>query len=193
MPSLKGCITDTSNTVRLTDKEKLEKTIQDMLKGFNYHTSSMMTVIGKTSNQVITLTIHSRNNYENEFNEDFEYIESGDFCLSVDGSDAPSRVLVAMPEDLHHDTRLLVMDTANAMAEKLYRSQEKHGYTNGWRVPVEGEETGDGRNFWTREECLKALFHHLEKGDPIDCINYLAFMQANGWRTELPAQEHANE
>lgn len=27
------------------------------------------------------------------------------------------------------------------------------------------------------------------KGDPIDCINYLAFMQANGWRTELPRQE----
>ncbi|EBK3735488.1 hypothetical protein DC199_11225 [Salmonella enterica] len=91
MPSLKGCITDTSNTIRLTDKEKLEKTIKDMLKGFNYHTSSMMTVIGKTSNQVITLTIHSRNNYENEFNEDFEYIESNDICLSVDGSDAPPR------------------------------------------------------------------------------------------------------
>ncbi|EGQ2095149.1 hypothetical protein I2537_000613 [Salmonella enterica] len=91
MPSLKGCITDTSTAVRLTDKEKLEKTIQDMLKGFNYHTSSMMTVVGKTSNQVITLTIHSRNNYENEFNEDFEYIESNDICLSVDGSDAPPR------------------------------------------------------------------------------------------------------
>ncbi|EOF5623337.1 hypothetical protein ACK1QV_001585 [Salmonella enterica] len=193
MSTLKGCKTDLSNAIKLTDKEKLERTIQDMLKGFNYHTSSIMTVIGKTSNQVITLTIHSRNNYENEFNEDFDHIESDDFCLSVDGSDAPSRVLVAMPEDLHHDTRLLVMDTANAMAEKLYRSQEKYGYTNGWRAPAEGEETGDGRNFWTREECLQALFHHLEKGDPIDCINYLAFMQANGWRTELPAQEHANE
>ncbi|EIW2892579.1 hypothetical protein MB878_004112 [Salmonella enterica] len=90
MPSLKGCITDTSNAVRLTDKEELEKTIQDMLKGFNYHTSSMMTVIGKTSNQVITLTIHSRNNYENEFNEDFDYIESNDICLSAgNSSDAP--------------------------------------------------------------------------------------------------------
>ncbi|EHR6916726.1 hypothetical protein KUQ33_004731 [Salmonella enterica] len=108
-----------------------------------------------------------------------------------DDDDAYERV--AMPEDLHHDTRQLVIDTANAMAEKLYRSQEKYGYTNGWRVPAEGEETGDGRNFWTREECLKALFRHLEKGDPIDCINYLAFMQANGWRTELPAQEHASE
>ncbi|EBV0539183.1 hypothetical protein DNL98_17945 [Salmonella enterica subsp. enterica serovar Glostrup] len=187
MPSLKGCITDTSNAVRLTDKEKLEKTIQDMLKGFKYYTSSMMTVLGKTQNKVITLTIHSRNNYENEYNEDFDHIESDDICLS-DGSDAPSSVLVAMPEDLHHDTRQLVMDTANAMAEKLYRAQEKYGYTNGWRVPVEGEETGDGRNFLTREECLKALFHHLEKGDPVDCINYLAFMYANGWGTELPAQ-----
>ncbi|ECV2871035.1 hypothetical protein CCV87_000336 [Salmonella enterica subsp. enterica serovar Sandiego] len=193
MPSHKGCITDTSNAVRLTDKEKLEKTIQDMLKGFNYYTSSMMTVIGKTSNQVITLTIHSRNNYENEFNEDFDCIESNDICLSVNGSDAPSRMLVAMPEELHHDTRQLVMDTADAMAKKLYKAQEKHGYTNGWKVPPDGEETGDGRNFWTREECLQALFQHLEKGDPIDCINYLAFMQANGWRTELPAQSKKRE
>ncbi|ELG0144475.1 hypothetical protein RNU47_001670 [Salmonella enterica] len=164
-----------------------------MLKGFKYHTSSMMTVLGKTQNKVITLTIHSRNNYENEYNEDFDHIESDDICLSADGSDAPSSVLVAMPEDLHHDTRQLVMDTANAMVEKLYRAQEKYGYTNGWRVPVEGEETGDGRNFLTREECLKALFHHLEKGDPVDCINYLAFMQANGWRTKLPEQENASE
>lgn len=100
---------------------------------------------------------------------------------------------VYIPKDLHPDTAYLVIDTADAMADKLYQTQEKHGYTNGWRVPAEDEETGDGRNFWTREECLKALFHHLEKGDPIDCINYLAFMQANGWRTELPAQEHANE
>lgn len=91
MPTIKGCVTDTSNSVKLTDKEGLEKTIQDMLKGFNYHTSSVMTVIGKTQNQVITLTIHSRNNYENEFNQDFDCIESNDICLSVDGSDAPPR------------------------------------------------------------------------------------------------------
>lgn len=104
---------------------------------------------------------------------------------------SPSPVVIT--DGLHSDTAQLVMNTANAMAEKLYRSQEKYGYTNGWRVPAEGEETSDGRNFRTREECLQALFHHLKKGDPIDCINYLAFMQANGWRTELPAQEHASE
>ncbi|EEJ8782781.1 hypothetical protein QG78_001937 [Salmonella enterica subsp. enterica] len=90
MPGLKGCVTDTSNSVKLTDKEGLEKTIQDMLKGFNYYTSSIMTVIGKTDKQVITLTIHNRNNYENEFNEDFDCIESKDICLSVGGTpDAP--------------------------------------------------------------------------------------------------------
>ncbi|EAT4153023.1 hypothetical protein EUY23_02805 [Salmonella enterica] len=89
MPSLKGCVTNTSNSVKLTDKKGLEKTIQDMLKGFNYHTSSVMTVIGKTQNQVITLTIHSRNSYENEFNEDFDCIKSKDICLSTDDSDTP--------------------------------------------------------------------------------------------------------
>lgn len=102
-------------------------------------------------------------------------------------------VTVAMPKHLHRDTKQLVIDTADAMADKLYKAQEKHSYTNGWRVPAEGEETGDGRNFRTREECLQALFHHLEKGDPIDCINYLAFMQANGWRTELPVKGGTDE
>lgn len=90
MPSLKGYQTINSGLIEITDKEKLEKTIQDMLKGFNYYTSSIMTVIGKTDKQVITLTIHSRNNYENEFNEDFDCIESKDICLSVLGTpDAP--------------------------------------------------------------------------------------------------------
>ena len=193
MPELEGCVTNTSNSIKLTNKEKLENTIQDMLSGFQYFTSSTTAVIGKTEDQVITLTIRSRNNYENEFNESFDDISDKHICLSVDGSYVPPEVLVAMPEDLHHDTRQLIMDTANSMAKKLYKAQEKYGYTNGWRVPAEGEDTGDGRNFRTREECLQALFHHLEKGDPIDCINYLAFMQANGWRTELPAKGGTNE
>ncbi|EDX0900283.1 hypothetical protein GTE54_000190 [Salmonella enterica subsp. enterica] len=47
--------------------------------------------------------------------------------------------------------------------------------------------------FWRRQDILKELFRHLKKDNTIDCINYLAFMQANGWRTELPAQEHASE
>lgn len=189
----KGRITMGADSPKITDKEKLESTIQDMLRGFQYFTSSTTAVIGKTKDQVITLTIRSRGNYENEFNESFDDISDKHICLSVDGSDAPPGVLVAMPEGLHHDTRQLVMDTADAMAEKLYRAQERYGYSNGWRVPAEGEDTGDGRNFLTREECLQALFHHLGKGDPIDCINYLAFMQANGWRTELPVQGSDNE
>lgn len=91
MPSLKGCVTDTSNRTKLTDKERLENTIQAMLTVFDYHTSSVMTVIGKTKNQVITLTVHSRNNYENELNEDFDCITSNNIFLSIDGSDAPPR------------------------------------------------------------------------------------------------------
>lgn len=86
-----GCITIESTTPEITDKEKLESTIQDMLRGFQYFTSSTTAVIGKTKDQVITLTIRSRGNYENEFNESFDDISDKHICLSIDGSDAPPR------------------------------------------------------------------------------------------------------
>ena len=38
----------------------------------------------------------------------------------------------------------------------------------------------------TQTHCMDALTHHLGKGDPIDCMNYLAFMYHYGWRTTSP-------
>lgn len=84
---------------------------------------------------------------------------------------------INIPAELHPDTEKLVIDTAQAMAAKLVKAQEKYGYDNGWKVQDWS---------WNREECLSSLYQHLSKGDPLDCINYLAFMLANGWHTALP-------
>jgi hypothetical protein len=96
---------------------------------------------------------------------------------------------IAMPAELHRDSQQLVHETATAMAEKLARAQVKYGFDNGWKVAPASASGDDGRHFWSREECLTAFYHHLGKGDPLDCINYLAFMRANGWATQLPPQQ----
>lgn len=92
--------------------------------------------------------------------------------------EAAERFVISVPKDLHSDTKQLVIDTAHAMAAKLFKAQEKYGFTNGWK-----EEDDDS---WNQEECLAYLYQHLAKGDPLDCINYLAFMLAKGWETKLP-------
>lgn len=94
-----------------------------------------------------------------------------------------------VPAATNKNIKKLAIDTASAMIKKLNKEERKGNIDDGWYKPTKAMKHG----FWSREDTLKALFHHLEKGDPIDCINYLAFMQANGWRTELPAQGHSNE
>lgn len=73
------------NAVEITDKEKLENTLQSMLgvQDGEYFTRSTTVVIGKTKNQVITLTVHRRCNYEDEFSERFDDISDKHICLSV--------------------------------------------------------------------------------------------------------------
>lgn len=93
---------------------------------------------------------------------------------------------IKVPEGLHPDTIDLVQKTAEAMAAKLFKAQEKYGFTNGWRSAPDSTAPGDGRYFFTKEDNEIGLFTHLAKGDPIDCINYLAFALANGWPTRMP-------
>lgn len=79
---------DQSNAVEITDKEKLENTLQSLLgiQEGEYFTRSTTAVIGKTKNEVITLTVHSRHHYEGEFGERFEDISDRYICLSVNSS-----------------------------------------------------------------------------------------------------------
>ncbi|EED4922394.1 hypothetical protein WP05_08740 [Salmonella enterica subsp. arizonae] len=68
----------------ITDVEKLENIIADMMQSFRYTTSSIMTVIGKAPERVITLTIYSDNAFEREFNQNPEDDTRGDICLRVE-------------------------------------------------------------------------------------------------------------
>lgn len=83
-------------------------------------------------------------------------------------------LLVDVPADLHPDTAELVITFASALAGKLNLSEIKHGFANEWK-------TMD----W-REECLRQLVLHIEKGDPLDVAAYAAFCWARGWLTALP-------
>ncbi|EAS1877697.1 hypothetical protein AIP78_00965 [Salmonella enterica] len=94
-----------------------------------------------------------------------------------------------VPVTTNENIKKLAIDTASAMIKKLNQEQRKGNIDDGWYKPTKAMKHG----FWRRQDILKELFRHLKKGNTIDCINYLAFMQANGWRTELPAQEHASE
>ncbi|WP_247751492.1 Lar family restriction alleviation protein [Citrobacter freundii] len=77
-----------------------------------------------------------------------------------------------IPPELHHDTQRLVTDFCTALAEKLYRAQQKYGYDADWKQ--------DG---WSTQ-CLAHFHQHIAKGDPRDVAAYCAFMWYHGWKTE---------
>lgn len=64
-----------------------------------------------------------------------------------------------------------VDDFAAALKAKLARAGAKRGFTDEW-----------SRQDW-RENCLRDLRAHVEKGDPLDVAAYAMFCHARGWRT----------
>lgn len=83
---------------------------------------------------------------------------------------------IELPDNLTPHTAKLVQRVAKAMGKKLLAAEEK-GRT-GWEQPN-----------W-QEDCTKQLILHLEKGDPIDCMNFLAFMWYHGWPTSNSVPIH---
>ncbi|EMW9315005.1 hypothetical protein AAE121_003664 [Salmonella enterica] len=118
-----------------------------------------------------------------------EFIEYVEFHSALDRYIEEFKETPVVPVLTNENVKKLAINTASAMIKKLNQEQKKGKLDDGWYKPTKAMKHG----FWRRQDILKELFRHLEKGDPIDCINYLAFMQANDWRTELPAQEHAGE
>lgn len=96
---------------------------------------------------------------------------------------ALSRDCIDLPDDLHPETRELVINFASKMGYKLRKSQIKYGFTNGWRHPNWNTAKGDDQ-FSNPHECWVAFSHHINKGDPVDVANYCAFMDWHGWSTK---------
>ncbi|MBU9829831.1 hypothetical protein J1779_07790 [Rahnella sp. FC061912-K] len=82
-----------------------------------------------------------------------------------------------MPDVLHENTKALVIGFANAMAAKLYKSEQKYGWSDEWM-----------QDDW-QDKCLTDFNHHISKGDPLDVANYCAFMHYHGWSTALKGEQ----
>lgn len=76
-----------------------------------------------------------------------------------------------IPEGLTRCTAELVMDFAKALAEKLHRSEQKYGWSDGWK-----------ESDW-QDKCLADFHRHISKGDPRDVAAYCAFMWHHEWPT----------
>jgi hypothetical protein len=82
-----------------------------------------------------------------------------------------------MPDGLHENTKALVIGFANAMAAKLYKSEQKYGWSDAWL-----------QDDW-QDKCLADFNHHISKGDPLDVANYCMFMHYHGWPTALKGDQ----
>lgn len=91
----------------------------------------------------------------------------------------PAPVVPVVPEGLNHETTDLVLRFASALADKLYKAEQKYGRSTDWM-----------KDDWY-DDCLQSLLEHIEKGDPKDVAAYCAFMWHHGWKTKVaqPAQE----
>lgn len=77
-----------------------------------------------------------------------------------------------VPDGLNHETTDLVLRFASALADKLYKAEQKYGRSTDWM-----------KDDWY-DDCLQSLFEHIGKGDPRDVAAYCAFMWYHGWKTE---------
>ncbi|MEL0550188.1 hypothetical protein [Raoultella lignicola] len=76
-----------------------------------------------------------------------------------------------VPEGLNPETTDLVLRFASALADQLYKAEQKYGRSTDWM-----------KDDWY-DDCLQSLWEHIEKGDPRDVAAYCAFMWYHGWVT----------
>lgn len=75
---------------------------------------------------------------------------------------------------LHPSTADLVDRFAAALKEKLAKAEAKYGYSDGWLA-----------DDW-RDDLVRDLARHVQKGDPRDVAAYCAFAWHHGWSTAEP-------
>lgn len=97
--------------------------------------------------------------------------------LEAERQRADNAQTLLMPDGLHENTKALVIGFANAMAAKLYKAEQKYGWSDAWM-----------QSDW-QDKCLTDFNHHITKGDPLDVANYCAFMHYHGWSTALKGEQ----
>jgi hypothetical protein len=85
---------------------------------------------------------------------------------------------IGLPGDLDPETTALVLDTANLMGQKLLKSQVK--FSANWSLPG-----------WAEADIRYQAFKHVLKGDPIDVMNYMAFLSFHGKSVRPANREEA--
>lgn len=88
--------------------------------------------------------------------------------------------IVRLPAKLDSATAGLVFNFAEALGEKLFAAQEKHGFRDDWMSPD-----------WI-EECRENLRRHVEKGDPRDVAAYCAFLWFHDAKTNIAPTDHSS-
>ena len=91
------------------------------------------------------------------------------------GPDGMEHFTVKLPEGLARSTQYLIVDTAQALGNKLLAAQNKR----------KADPVGWMRHDW-EDDCRAGLMHHIQKGDPRDVMAYAAFMHYHGWKTSQP-------
>lgn len=94
------------------------------------------------------------------------------------GPDGMEHFTVKLPDGLARSTQYLIVDTAQALGNKLLAAQNKR----------KADPVGWMRNDW-EDDCRADLMHHIQKGDPRDVMAYAAFMHYHGWSTAKPEPE----
>lgn len=93
-------------------------------------------------------------------------LPAGNYWLYISPQPAP-----VVPEGLNPETTDLVLRFASALADKLYKAEQKYGRSTDWM-----------KDEWY-DDCLQSLWEHIEKGDPRDVAAYCDFMWHHGWVT----------
>ena len=73
----------TVRQAELSDPEKLERVIAEMLGSFKRYTSKSTAVIGVSGQQVVALTLYSHAAFEAEFGECVDEVDRQDICVTI--------------------------------------------------------------------------------------------------------------
>lgn len=92
------------------------------------------------------------------------------------------QLTIELPDGLHPSTIDLIAKSAKDMGKKLYAAQVKYGFENGWQDPNWANPKEEAV-FTEEVKCRQAFAEHVLKGDPVDVMNYAAFMNWYGWST----------